>query len=73
MTYTYEVTNTGNTPLAPVALVDDTPPCEDPHAGPDEPGNDDDTLDVGRDLDLLVHRADRRAPVVNTRRSPGPR
>ncbi len=34
--YTYSVTNTGNTPLASVSLVDDTPPCEAPTP---DPGN----------------------------------
>jgi uncharacterized repeat protein (TIGR01451 family) len=28
--YTYEVTNTGNTPLGSIELDDDTPPCDDP-------------------------------------------
>ncbi|HEY5787247.1 MAG TPA: vWA domain-containing protein [Microlunatus sp.] len=40
VTYAYEVTNTGNTPLGSVTLADDTPPCEEPVGGP-EPGDDD--------------------------------
>ena len=32
VTYTYAVTNTGNTPLGTVTLIDDTPPCESPDA-----------------------------------------
>lgn len=47
VTYTYAVANTGNTPLAEPVLDDDTPPCEQPTRGADDPGNDDDVLDVG--------------------------
>ena len=47
VTYTYEVANTGNTPLGSVVLGDDTPPCESPTRGADAPGNDDDILGVG--------------------------
>ena len=32
VTYTYQVANAGNTALAAVSLVDDTPPCTDPNA-----------------------------------------
>ena len=45
VTYTYAATNTGNTPLGSVTLVDDTPPCEAPVRGPDPNGNE--ILDVG--------------------------
>jgi hypothetical protein len=44
VTYTYRVSNAGNTPLSPVTLADDTAPCGSPTRGPDDPGNDDDTL-----------------------------
>ena len=37
VTYTYQVTNTGNTPLGSVTLADDTPPCQAPE--PDDPAN----------------------------------
>lgn len=47
VTYTYRATNTGNTPLAPVTLTDDTPPCQNPSRGADDPGNGDDTMDPG--------------------------
>ncbi len=36
VTYTYTVTNTGNTPLGTVTLTDDTPPCTSPTP---DPGN----------------------------------
>ncbi len=36
LTYTYAVTNTGDTPLGTVTLMDDTPPCESPTP---DPGN----------------------------------
>ncbi|GAB2841437.1 hypothetical protein ACFQ0P_01215 [Microbacterium insulae] len=45
--YTYAVENLGNTPLAPVVLADDTPPCETPTRGADISGNGDAVLDVG--------------------------
>lgn len=45
--YTYAATNTGNTPLGSVGLEDDTPPCESPDRGPDNPGNNDNIMDVG--------------------------
>lgn len=47
VTYTYAATNTGNTPLGSVVLVDDTPPCQSPTRGADNPGNNDDIMDVG--------------------------
>jgi uncharacterized repeat protein (TIGR01451 family) len=47
VTYTYRATNTGNTPLAPVTLSDDTPPCENPTRGADDPGDGDNTMDPG--------------------------
>ncbi|MFB7893748.1 hypothetical protein ACFC1I_16230 [Microbacterium sp. NPDC056044] len=46
VTYTYEVSNLGNTPLESVILADNTPPCEAPERGDDVTGNDDDVLDV---------------------------
>ncbi len=39
--------NPGNTPLGSVVLGDDTPPCESPTRGADDPGNGDNTLGVG--------------------------
>lgn len=45
VTYTYAATNTGDTPLGSVQLVDDTPPCTDPDRDPDPNGNE--ILDVG--------------------------
>ena len=52
VTYTFQVTNAGNTSLGSVDLVDvsDPPPdvCPSPiNRDPDTPGNDDDILDVG--------------------------
>jgi hypothetical protein len=47
VTYTYRATNTGNTPLGGVSLVDDTAPCQAPTRGADDPGNNDATMDVG--------------------------
>src|SRR5262245_4687035 len=50
LTYTYRATNTGNTPLGTVTLTDDTAPCSiaaNRIRGPDDPGNNDDILDVG--------------------------
>jgi LPXTG-motif cell wall-anchored protein len=47
VSYTYAATNTGNTPLGSVGLVDNRPPCESPTRGPDGPGNNDDIMDVG--------------------------
>ena len=50
VTYTFEATNTGNTPLGSVSLVDVSTPatgCDSPTRGPDAPGNNDSTLDVG--------------------------
>ena len=37
-------------------LADDTPPCEEPTRGPDDPGNDDAILDVGETWTYCVHR-----------------
>ena len=74
VTYTYQVENTGNTPLAPVSLVDDTPPCTNPTRGPDDPGNNDGTLDVGETwsysctaspTDSVVNTADVTATPLN--------
>jgi len=45
VTYTYAATNTGDTPLGSVQLLDDTPPCTDPTPDPDPNGND--ILDIG--------------------------
>jgi hypothetical protein len=45
VSYNYAATNTGNTPLGSVTLADNTPPCENPAAGPDPNGNG--ILDVG--------------------------
>jgi hypothetical protein len=63
--YAYEVTNAGNTPLGDVALVDDTPPCEEPTRGPDSPGDGNATLDVA---ETWTYSCDSQpdADVVNT-------
>jgi uncharacterized repeat protein (TIGR01451 family) len=51
VTYTFQVTNAGNTPLGSVDLVDVADPlteqCSPINRGADSPGNDDDVLDVG--------------------------
>lgn len=65
VTYTYAAANTGNTPLSPVVLVDDTAPCQAPTRGADTPGNDDATMDVGETWTYSC-TANPTAPVVNT-------
>ena len=48
LTYTYAATNTGNTPLGTSTLDRRHPAVRRrPTRGPDDPGNDDDVLDVG--------------------------
>jgi uncharacterized repeat protein (TIGR01451 family) len=64
VTYTYAVTNTGDTPLQPVTLSDDTPPCTDPTLEP-IPGNGDAILDVGETWNYSCP-ASPTAPVQNT-------
>src|SRR5262249_20342140 len=46
VTYTYAVTNTGDTPLGTVTLADDTPFCQTPTRGADNPGNNDAILEL---------------------------
>ena len=58
VTYTYVVTNAGNTPLATVDLADDTPPCTDP------------TLDRRRQRRRHPRRRRERGPTPATRRRP---
>ena len=47
VTYTYRAENVGETDLTGITLVDDTPPCEAPVRGADDPGDGDDILAVG--------------------------
>lgn len=63
VTYTYAVSNTGNTPLGTPALQDDTPPCEDPTLSDD--GNGDATLDIGETWTYTC-TASPTSSVVNT-------
>jgi uncharacterized repeat protein (TIGR01451 family) len=66
VTYRYEATNEGNTPLSPVTLTDDTPPCTSPTRRADPPpGNDDNVLDVGETW-VWTCQANPTADVVNT-------
>lgn len=66
VTYTYELSNAGNTPLGSVELVDDTPPCENPTRGPDAPGNGDAVLDVGETWTYSCDLSSPDRAVVNT-------
>ena len=66
VTYTYAVTNAGNTPLGTPTLVDDTPPCVSPTRGLDNPGNNDATLDIGETWTYSCLSAGVAAPVINT-------
>ncbi len=65
VSYTYAVSNSGNTPLGSVDLVDDTPPCQSPTRGADDPGNNDDVLDVAETWSYSCV-ANPTAAVVNT-------
>jgi uncharacterized repeat protein (TIGR01451 family) len=62
VTYTYAVTNEGNTPLSPVVLTDDTPPCTNPTRDP--PGTDT-VLDPGETFTYSC-TATPTDPVTNT-------
>lgn len=47
VTYRYEATASGSTPLGSVGLVDDQAACASPTRGPDAPGDGDAVLDLG--------------------------
>lgn len=65
VTYTYEVRNLGNTPLSPVTLVDDTPPCTDPSfTGGDTNG--DNALDLAEVWTYECVSPNVQDPVSNT-------
>jgi uncharacterized repeat protein (TIGR01451 family) len=64
VTYTYAVTNEGNTPLENVILSDDTPPCQNPTL--DTNGNGDAVLDVGETWNYSCDLAAPTSSVVNT-------
>ncbi|GAA1953101.1 DUF7507 domain-containing protein [Microbacterium deminutum] len=63
VTYTYEVVNTGSTPLQPVTLADDTAPCESPTLTP--PADGDTVLAVGETWNYTC-TASPTASVLNT-------
>ena len=65
VTYTYAATNEGNTPLGSITLTDNTPPCQTPTRGPDSPGNNDATMNVGETWTYSCVAAPTTA-VVNT-------
>jgi hypothetical protein len=65
VTYTYAATNTGNTDLTGVTLVDDTEPCELPALDPDPPGDGDDIMQPGETWTWSC-LATVTEPVVNT-------
>lgn len=69
VTYDYVVTNTGNTPLSDVSLVDDTPPCEQPTLVAN--GNGDDILDVGESWTYQCVSPALEEGVVNTATTEG--
>jgi uncharacterized repeat protein (TIGR01451 family) len=64
VTYSYDVTNDGNTPLGSVSLVDDTPPCEDPTLIDD--GDGDAILGLGETWTYECVVDDLTEDVVNT-------
>lgn len=66
VTYTYRATNAGNTALSPVELTDDTAPCQDPVRGPDDTGDDNDTMDVGETWTYSCESPGVTAAVLNT-------
>ncbi|WP_162564257.1 MULTISPECIES: vWA domain-containing protein [Microbacterium] len=47
VTYTYRAENVGETSLSGIVIADDTPPCETPVRGADDPGDGDDVMAVG--------------------------
>jgi hypothetical protein len=68
VTYTYEVSTNGNTPLADVTLEDDTAPCSDPDARTFVGGDTTNTgyLDPGETWTYTCDADDLTAGVVNT-------
>jgi uncharacterized repeat protein (TIGR01451 family) len=65
VTYTYAATNTGNTPLASISLVDDTPPCVSPTLVPEVGVTDDGVMGIGETWNWTCTAAP-AATVINT-------